>query len=226
MNRELNNENNNFFPFQINYSNESNDESVHNDIKKKSFGIIPLLFILLCITSFNQKSILDFEKNITNIYEEPKKQNNESLRFLSKRKKREIIELNEDGLIMKNLFLNISKISYEGKWNSNSTYIGNLSSGLFFMDISLNSYNLVSFKSRAIEGNYVDNWNIIYSNQEIYNLKLIKKNNNTFNIKGDFRSSNNIGMIFDLYKRIRSCKTSLDITIENFTKNLWKNYIF
>ena len=35
MNRELNNENNNFFPFQINYSNESNDESVHNDIKKK-----------------------------------------------------------------------------------------------------------------------------------------------------------------------------------------------
>ena len=57
-------------------------------------------------------------------------------------------------------------------------------------------------------------------------MKLIKKNNNTFNIKGDFRSSNNIGMIFDLYKRIRSCKTSLDITIENFTKIYGKIFSF
>ena len=219
MNSELYDENNNFFPFQVDMNLfDSIDESVHNDLKKKSFGIIPFLFILLCITSFNQKSILDFENNNLKNYEESEKQNNESLRFLSKRRKREKIELNEDGLIMKDLFLNISKISYEGKWNSNTTHIGILSSGLFFMDISLNSYNLVSFKSRAIEGNYVDNWNVIYSNQEIYNLILIKKNNNTFNIKGDFRSSNNIGMIFDLNKRIRFCKTSLDIIIENITK--------
>ena len=98
MNSELNDENNNFFPFQIHLNlNESIDENVHNDLNKKSIGIIPFLFILLFITSFNQKSILDFENNnfennTLKNYEESKIQNNESLRFLSKRKNREKVE--------------------------------------------------------------------------------------------------------------------------------------
>ena len=78
MNSELYDENNNFFPFQVDMNLfDSIDESVHNDLKKKSFGIIPFLFILLCITSFNQKSILDFENNNLKNYEESEKQNNE-----------------------------------------------------------------------------------------------------------------------------------------------------
>ena len=210
MNRELNEETS-FIDFHINL-NLFNSEN--ESYKYKSYGIIPFVFIFLYLLLLNQPLNFKFEKNENNLVQP--NLNNETLRLLSNKKKQKIV-LNEEEKFMKELLINTSKIGYEGKWNSNLTYIGNSFSGLFFMDISL-SNNLVSFKSRAIEGNYVDNWNLIYSNQEIYNLSLKIINNFTFNIIGDFRSSNNIGMVFDLYKRIRSCKTSLNITIKNITK--------
>ncbi len=210
MNRELNEETS-FIDFHINL-NLFNSEN--ESYKYKSYGIIPFVFIFLYLLLLNQPLNFKFEKTENNLIQP--NLNNETLRLLSNKKKQKI-ELNEEEKFMKELLINTSKIGYEGKWYSNITNIGNSFSGLFFMDISL-SNNLVSFRSRAIEGNYVDNWNLIYSNQEIYNLSLKIINNFTFNIIGDFRSSNNIGMVFDLYKRIRSCTTSLNITIKNITK--------
>ncbi len=210
MNRELNEETSLIdFHINLNLFNSENES-----YKYKSYGIIPFVFIFLYLLLLNQPLNFKFEKTENNLIQP--NLNNETLRLLSNKKKQKI-ELNEEEKFMKELLINTSKIGYEGKWYSNITNIGNSFSGLFFMDISL-SNNLVSFRSRAIEGNYVDNWNLIYSNQEIYNLSLKIINNFTFNIIGDFRSSNNIGMVFDLYKRIRSCTTSLNITIKNITK--------
>ena len=74
--------------------------------------------------------------------------------------------LSSDNVQLPDVIEALSETSYKGEWTSNSTFIGELSNGTFFMSIvpyfnsKLDSVTLIS---KAIEGNYVDNWNLIYS---------------------------------------------------------------
>ena len=229
MNRELNEETS-FIDFHINL-NLFNSEN--ESYKYKSYGIIPFVFIFLYLLLLNQPLNFKFEKTESNLVQP--NLNNETLRLLSNKKKQKI-ELNEEEKFIKELLINTSKIGYEGKWNSNITYIGNSFSGLFFMDISL-SNNLVSFKSRAIEGNYVDNWNLIYSNQEIYNLSLKIIIKNITKIYGRIYSleCNNLDIYFEVgkpkeyaeYKIVNTyCFIVIILCIFSLLSSIWLIHLF
>ena len=66
------------------------------------------------------------------------------------------------------LFSSLSTFTFEGNWSSNISTIGNSTSGLFFFSIYADykeraSSNQITLISKAIEGNYVDNWNLMYT---------------------------------------------------------------
>ena len=137
--------------------------------------------------------------------------------------------LSSDNVQLPDVIEALSETSYKGEWTSNSTFIGELSNGTFFMSIvpyfnsKLDSVTLIS---KAIEGNYVDNWNLIYSVSNVSDIAIINEKSNEddyirqFTLKGNFTSNANIGKVFDKMDKIRKCETKIEV---NITHNILSN---
>ena len=123
------------------------------------------------------------------------------------------------------LFSSLSTFNFEGNWSSHISTIGNSTSGLFFFSIYADykerpSSNQITLISKAIEGNYVDNWNLIYTYIHLNDIIFTNKSSMS-SIKANCTSTLQIGKVFDNIKKKRNCATEIELEIEPI-KNSYK----
>ena len=208
--------------------NENNEFEFRNIIKSLFFPIflfalyifLLLLFISLFEKNSNNKHLLSSN------YENPFYY----LRYLDE-ESNNIIDKTDNRKLIKEIITNVDYITYEGKWYNKNSFVSN---GILFMHFIMNrdiGSEYLNIVIRLIEGEYINNWRILYMQIPMKQLKvnnITNKYNQSqiINFKGYSDSDVEIGEYFNKKKSYLYCKSliSLNFTLfENDTINYKKD---
>ena len=83
-----------------------------------------------------------------------------------------IIDKTDNRKLIKEIITNVDYITYEGKWYNKNSFVSN---GILFMHFIMNrdiGSEYLNIVIRLIEGEYINNWRILYMQIPIKQLKV------------------------------------------------------